>query len=274
MTLRESIWPLAAAASFALLVVLEQALPLRPVRSRKSTRVIRNLSLGAISFGILAIVQTPLVEDLARGAQARGLGALNVPRPLLVVLELLFLDYTLWIWHWLNHKVPLLWRFHLVHHVDRDLDASTGLRFHFGEMTLSIGFRLLQVAIVGGDLAVVGAWQGVLLSSVLFQHSNVRLPARLDRALTWVMVTPRMHGIHHSDVRAETDSNWSSLLTVWDRLHCTLRLDVPVEKIRIGVPAYSTEDDVGFARMLTLPFGRQRRDWVDPGGEVRERREA
>ena len=66
-----------------------------------------------------------------------------------MVLEILFLDYTLWIWHWLNHKVPFLWRFHLVHHIDRDLDASTALRFHFGEMTLSIGFRLVQVAILG-----------------------------------------------------------------------------------------------------------------------------
>ena len=88
------------------------------------------------------------------------------------------------------------------------------------------------------DALALAIWQTVLLAAILFHHSNTRLPVRLERALVRVLVTPRMHGIHHSDVRRETDSNWSSILSVWDYLHRTARLDVPRGETRIGVPAY------------------------------------
>jgi sterol desaturase/sphingolipid hydroxylase (fatty acid hydroxylase superfamily) len=97
--------------------------------------------------------------------------------------------------------------------------------------------------------------------SILFHHSNVRLPAGLEGGLSRFVVTPRMHGIHHSTVREETDSNWSSGLTLWDRLHGTLRLDVPQGGIDIGVPAYREPREVGLTSMLALPFGGQRPTW-------------
>jgi sterol desaturase/sphingolipid hydroxylase (fatty acid hydroxylase superfamily) len=249
---------------FAALMLLGISFPLRAERGTRGRRVARTLTLAAFSFGILLVAQAPLLEALAKWESAHGYGVLRfVPGSgwLRFAIAFLFLDYTLWVWHWLNHKVPFLWRFHLVHHVDRDLDTSTGVRFHFGEMTLSIGFRAAQVAILGGDLALVNAWQSALFACVLFHHSNLRLPARFDAALTWLIVTPRMHGIHHSDVHAETDSNWSSLLTIWDRLHRTLRLDVEQARIAIGVPAYSSESDVTLEKIVALPFREQRDDW-------------
>jgi sterol desaturase/sphingolipid hydroxylase (fatty acid hydroxylase superfamily) len=177
-------------------------------------------------------------------------------------VALVLLDYTLWVWHWLNHKVPLLWRFHLVHHVDRDMDASTALRFHVGELVLSVGYRALQVLVIGAEPAALLTWQAILFVSILFHHSNVRLPAAVDRALVRVVVTPRMHGIHHSDRREETDSNWSSILTLWDFLHRTMRLDVPQESITIGVPAYEEPRAVTVGKLLLLPFRKKTSDWV------------
>jgi sterol desaturase/sphingolipid hydroxylase (fatty acid hydroxylase superfamily) len=261
--------PLLALSILAALMFLESAFALRARRSQRSVRWMRNIVLGGLAFVVIAFIQAPALESLARAHPTFAwTSAARAPwmRTLASVLAFLLLDYTLWFWHRLNHRVPFLWRFHLVHHIDRDLDATTGLRFHCGEIALSIGFRALQLALIGGDLALLGAWQSAVFASVIFHHSNVRLPARVDRWLTALLVTPRMHGIHHSEVRAETDSNWSSLLTVWDRLHGTLTLDVPEQRIVIGVPAWDDERDVTLPRILTMPFVEQRADW-----EPRER---
>jgi sterol desaturase/sphingolipid hydroxylase (fatty acid hydroxylase superfamily) len=153
------------------------------------------------------------------------------------VVSVLLLDYTLWWWHRLNHHVPLLWAFHRAHHEDPDLDVSTGIRFHPGELALSAFFRAAQVRILGIDEESLILWQRMLLVSILFHHSNTRLPERVDRALANVIATPRMHGIHHSTRREETDSNYASLFSWWDWLHGTMRLDRPQEEITIGAPA-------------------------------------
>jgi sterol desaturase/sphingolipid hydroxylase (fatty acid hydroxylase superfamily) len=156
-----------------------------------------------------------------------------------------------------------------VHHVDRDLDASTAVRFHFGEMTLSNVFRAAQIAVTGADARALEVWQRVLLISILFHHSNLRLPAEVDRALARVVVTPRMHGIHHSDVQEETDSNWSSLLSWWDWLHRTLRLDVPQEALRIGVPAWRDARRLTIGELTRMPFRRDLPDGWTTTGEAR-----
>jgi len=143
------------------------------------------------------------------------------------VLAVLLLDYSLYVWHVLTHRVPLLWRFHLVHHVDLDMDASTALRFHLGELLLSVPWRAAQIGLIGVSWRVYAIWQALLMLSILFHHSNFRLPLRVEGYLNRLIVTPRMHGIHHSIASDEVNSNWSSGLSFWDRLHGTLRLDVP-----------------------------------------------
>ncbi len=195
------------------------------------------------------------------------------PRWLETLMGILLLDYTLWWWHWACHRIPLFWRFHLVHHIDRDLDASTALRFHFGELALSIPVRAAQMIFIGVDSQTLWLWQTILFASILFHHSNVRMPLRVERVLVRLIVTPRMHGIHHSHRRDETDSNWSSLLSAWDFLHRTMRLDVPDEEIVIGVPAYRNPTEVTIGKILLLPFRRQREDW-NPVSEYSETVEA
>jgi sterol desaturase/sphingolipid hydroxylase (fatty acid hydroxylase superfamily) len=179
---------------------------------------------------------------------------LRLPLWLEVCAAVVLMDYTLYLWHVLTHRVPALWRFHAVHHIDLDLDASTAVRFHFGELTLSTPWRVAQVVAIGTSPLALSIWQTGLLASILFHHSNLELPLEVERRLSRVIVTPRMHGIHHSVVRGETESNWSSGLSVWDWLHRTLRLNVPQPEITIGVPGFQSIDDVGLTKMLTLPF--------------------
>ena len=233
---------------------------LRPLRSRKDpaqTRVGRNLTLGLLAAATTAASEVPLVAPVQRLAARRQLGLLRLlrlPRALRVILGFLLLDYTLYIWHWLNHRAPALWRFHAVHHIDLDLDTSTGIRFHFGELALAAGFRAAQVLLLGVDAETLRAWQQCLLMSVIFHHSNVELPIGVERRLQAVIVTPRMHGIHHSTRVEETNTNFSSLLSCWDRVHRSLRLDVPQPAITIGVAGFLDPADVTLERSLTFPF--------------------
>jgi len=265
---------LAMAGLFVALAVLETARPLRASVEPRPRRVARNLGIAGLGLAALTLLQAPLLVPVAEWARGHRIGILNwtsLPAAVETVAAVLLLDYTLWHWHWLNHRVPFLWRFHLVHHVDLDLDSSTALRFHFGEMTLSVPYRLAQVVVIGASPSAVTVWQVLLVASILFHHSNVRLPARLERVLVRLLVTPRMHGIHHSDYENETNSNWSSLLSAWDWLHGTLLLSVPQREVAIGVPGYGDPRQVTLGRSLALPFRRQRADWKEPDGRLRRR---
>ncbi len=189
---------------------------------------------------------------------------LRLSRRMETAIAVILLDYTLYVWHVLTHRVPFLWRFHVVHHVDLDLDASTAIRFHFGELALSVPWRAAQIVMIGVSSGAYAAWQTALFLSILFHHSNVRLPLRVERWLSRILVTPRMHGIHHSMVREETNSNWSSGLTIWDRLHGTLLLNVPQEAITIGVPAFRTPHQVELSRIMEMPLVPQPPTWELP----------
>jgi sterol desaturase/sphingolipid hydroxylase (fatty acid hydroxylase superfamily) len=246
------------------MLLAEALAPLRPNVESKFRRIVRNLSTGGVSLAVMTLVQAPLLQPVASWIVRERIGLLQVvewPSGIETLLAIVLLDYTLWWWHWANHRVPFFWRFHLVHHVDRDLDASTALRFHFGELALSVPVRAAQMIAIGVNPTNLWLWQTILFGSILFHHANVRLPLSLERILARVIVTPRMHGIHHSDRQDETNSNWSSLLSAWDFLHRTFRLDVPDERITIGVPAYRDAQDVTIGKILVLPFQRQRDDW-------------
>lgn len=250
-----------ALATFGVLVYLENRRPLRESVESKMIRNSRNLTVAGIAAVALQLAERPVVAPLTKLVERKNWGLLKLvrlPRWLETTLAVALLDYTLYIWHVLTHRTPFLWRFHVVHHVDLDLDASTALRFHFAEMVISVAWRAAQIIVIGVSPVSFAAWQAFLFPSILFHHSNVRLPIDLERKLQNLIVTPRMHGIHHSIVRQETDSNWSSGLTVWDFLHGTLKTDVPQNEIIIGVPAYREPDEVILAKILPMPFEKQR----------------
>ncbi len=247
----------AAVGALAVLVVMERKRPLRKPVESTTTRTGRNLAIAGLAACSLYLVEKPVTDRLTRWVENRRVGILNLVKlPKLVegAAAVVLLDYTLYIWHVLTHKVPFLWRFHVVHHADRDLDASTALRFHFGELLISVAWRSAQIVVIGVSRSSFRAWQAFLLPSVLFHHSNLRLPLDVENKLSSLIMTPRLHGIHHSVEVSETDSNWSSGLTIWDRLHGTMRTDVPQSSIVIGAPGDKNRVDVGLQAMLALPF--------------------
>ncbi|MGH7825848.1 MAG: sterol desaturase family protein [Candidatus Binatia bacterium] len=251
-----------------LLLWLEHRRPLRASVEPKLRRNAKNLGVAAAGALALQIAERPLVSPVSRLVERRRWGLLNqfsMAGWLQVCLAVVLMDYTLYVWHVLVHRVSWLWRMHLVHHVDLDMDASTALRFHFAELVISVPWRVTQVALIGVSPISLSAWQTFLMFSILFHHSNVELPIKTERWLSRFIVTPRLHGIHHSIVRDETDSNWSSGLTVWDWLHATLRLDVPQQEITIGVPAYRGAEDVTYPKIMSMPFRKQRPAWGLPG---------
>lgn len=257
-----------------LLWILERRRPLREPVESTARRTGRNVAVAGLAAISLQLVEAPAIQPLTSLVQRRRWGLLKVirlPAWLEVVLAVVLMDYTLYLWHVLMHRVPFLWRFHLPHHVDLDLDASTAFRFHAGELAIATGWRAVQVTLIGVSPLSLSVWQTFVLLSVLFHHSNVRLPVDVEQKLVRILVTPRMHGIHHSIVEEETNSNWSSGLTLWDWLHGTLRLNVPQDEITIGVPAYQNPDEVKLRQVLELPFVEQRPTWLLPGDVQPER---
>ena len=249
-------WKELSFLGLAALLFLERRRPLRRAVESETVRLVRNLGVAAGAAAVVGLVEDPLAERLAAAARRLRFGLLQwlrLPPFAETLAGVLLLDYTLYHWHRLNHLFPMLWRFHAVHHRDRDLDASTAVRFHFGEMLLSVPYRLAQIALLGVSPGTVRLWKRLLFASVLFHHSNLRLPLAAERQLAAVIVTPRMHGIHHSEVEAERNSNWSSLVSWWDFAHRTFRGDVAQNEIVIGIG----EPDAEALRLFELPFRRR-----------------
>jgi len=237
--------------------VLEHRRALRAEKESKPRRNTRNLTVAALAASTLHFVESPVLYPLAKKVHERRWGLLKwlrLPRALEIVAGVLLLDYTHYIQHVLHHRVPLLWRFHAVHHVDLDLDASTALRFHFGEIAISVPYRVTQVLLIGVDPQSLLIWQALTLFSILFHHSNIRLPKSVEDRLVRLIVTPRMHGIHHSNEPQNQNSNWSGGLAIWDALHGTLNLRVLQDKIDIGVRGFERPDQVTLPKILTQPF--------------------
>ena len=258
---------------FAILALLEFIIVLRPWKKSRWFRWINNSLVAATGLPTARLLLLPATIFLATWCQAEGFGLLNwihFPEWIAWPLGLLFLDYAMYHWHRINHLFPFLWRFHNVHHADVEMDISTAIRFHFGEQLLSIPYRLIIIALTGVSPLMLLVYELIFEAATLFHHSNIRLPKRLEGYIVKLIVTPRMHGIHHSVIKEETDSNYSTVLNVWDRIHGTRKLNIPQEKITIGVPAYRADSDNKFLRLLILPFTRQR-GWVSEDQSVPKR---
>jgi sterol desaturase/sphingolipid hydroxylase (fatty acid hydroxylase superfamily) len=258
----------------ALLLLLERVLALRCARRPLLARLFVNVCVAALAFATSMLVVRPAAVATLEWAREEPFGLLHIV-PMApaaqFALSFLLMDLTFYWWHVANHRMPFLWRFHNVHHIDPDLDVSTAFRFHPGEVALSAGFRVLQISAIGLSGGMFAAYELVFQANTLFHHSNVRLPIGFERWLNLMIVTPRMHGIHHSQIRDEAQSNYSVVLSSWDRLHQTLRLNVPQSEITIGVPAYSNPRDNTVWHDLVLPFGRQRDYWRRIDGTSVER---
>jgi sterol desaturase/sphingolipid hydroxylase (fatty acid hydroxylase superfamily) len=260
-------------ALFALLLFLQWKWPLRRTRFAVLRRLVRNFVMSVPAFVLLRLLLIPIPLAHAYWAQRNAIGLLNwvkLPAVVAAIVAFLLMDWAYYWWHWANHRLSFFWRFHNVHHTDLELDVTTAARFHFGEILFSIPFRLLVVVLAGVPPLVYLGFEIVFESATMFHHSNWRLSLGLERILNWVIVTPRMHGIHHSIVERETDSNWGTIFCWWDKIHRSLRRDIPQKEITIGVAAFRDEEELTVGKLLTLPFKTQR-PWRLPNGEVPER---
>jgi sterol desaturase/sphingolipid hydroxylase (fatty acid hydroxylase superfamily) len=246
-----------AVGTFFVLYVFEKRRPLRAQIEPKEVNTARNLLIASAAGAAILLFEKPVTDKLTACVEEKRVGLLKIfrlPKAVETALSIILLDYTLYLWHVLTHKIPLLWRFHRIHHADLDLTASTAIRFHFGEITISVLFRAGQILFLGISPKNLQIWQTFLFLNVFFHHSNVRLPESFEKKLQNLITTPRLHGIHHSTRENEQNSNWSSGFTVWDFLHKTFRDDVSQDEIRIGVEGFEKIEDVDLRKMLSAPL--------------------
>jgi sterol desaturase/sphingolipid hydroxylase (fatty acid hydroxylase superfamily) len=241
---------------FLLLFLIESRYALRKRVQGRWKRLLINFLLSLPAFALLRFLLIPAMVWVATKNQSWHLGVINLfeaPLVLKSIVAFMLLDYTNYIWHFLLHNLPFLWRFHLVHHTDLDLDVTTAFRFHFGEMITSVVFRGATVLLTGASPMTVLIYEICFEAAAQFHHSNTRLPLHVERIINYLIVTPRMHGIHHSVIKRETDSNYSVIFSVWDRLHNTSRREFE-KQVLIGVPSYADPKELTVKQLLILPF--------------------
>ncbi|MBI1899572.1 MAG: sterol desaturase family protein [Planctomycetia bacterium] len=207
------------------------------------------------------LYQLPMPEAVFFGV---SLGAL-----LHYALALLLLDGWMYVWHRANHVVPFLWRFHRMHHSDNQMDVTTATRFHIGEHALGAGLRLALVPLLGIPLWCIVVYDLAVIAVTQFHHANISL-GRLDLVLRWLIVTPEIHKVHHSRLRPETDSNYSTVLSIWDRLARTLRFRADSRTIQFGLDDYDEPRWQTFWGMLRTPLRSDREPKDAPSPTPRE----
>lgn len=246
------------------LFILEKKWPLRKASRPLLPRLVINVTFTLLVYGVASLFISPLAKMTVFFTSSHNLGFLSllpVHEGILFVLGFLLMDLSFYYWHRINHTLPLLWRFHAVHHVDPDLDVSTSMRFHVVEILYSSLFRVLQLGLIGVSPLTFFCYEFVFQANTFLQHSNIKLPFHVERLLNKIFVTPRMHGIHHSNYLDETNSNYGVVFSFWDRLHHTLRLNIPQRLIIVGVPGYSLVTDNRLMRLLLMPLRAQRDYW-------------
>ncbi|QYZ70287.1 sterol desaturase family protein [Neotabrizicola shimadae] len=248
---------------FALFAGLEAWAPRRARAMPRRNRWTTNLSItviDALTLRAMAIFLPALAVGAALDAQAQGWGLFNRldwPVWLEIGLAVLILDLAIWAQHLVTHKVPLFWRFHRVHHADRDMDVTTAVRFHPVEIAASMGLKIGLVYLLGPAAVAVVLFEVLLNGTALFNHANLALPQGLDRVVRQVLVTPDMHRVHHSVRREEHDSNFGFALSVWDRLFGTYRAEARggPDGMRVGLE-WQDDRPAKLGWSLRLPFRR------------------
>lgn len=252
-----------AGAALAVLVLLLAAEGVHPFvehfagRRQRGRHALRNLVLGGLNAGLVAGLFAGLWVLAAAWSQARGVGVLwqvELPAWAHALGAVLLLDAWTYAWHRLNHVVPFLWRFHRVHHSDAHMDVTTASRFHTGEIVLSSLLRVPVIVLLGATAWEVVLYETLMFAVVQLHHANVGLPARVEAALSTLIVTPAIHKVHHSRWQPETDSNYSALFSWWDRLFGSFRRRDPADPVAFGLDGFDGDDRQSVAGMLRTPL--------------------
>jgi sterol desaturase/sphingolipid hydroxylase (fatty acid hydroxylase superfamily) len=243
------------------MAIWEVAAPRRPLTAGRKPRWPSNLGILVVDILVVRILVPTAAVGAALFAAGRGWGLLHYLGLRLSVAALIgfvVLDLVIYAQHVVFHRVPWLWRLHRMHHADLDIDVTTGFRFHPFEILISLCIKIAAVLAFGIPPVAVFVFEVVLNATSLFNHSNVSMPRGVDRVVRLLLVTPDMHRVHHSIVRAETDSNFGFNLPWWDRLFGTYQSEPQAghDGMTIGLPVFRQKDELRLDRMLTQPFRR------------------
>jgi sterol desaturase/sphingolipid hydroxylase (fatty acid hydroxylase superfamily) len=216
-----------------------------------------NIAVAVINGLIGSLVFSSLIVLVSMYSLQHKLGLLHLIElhwSIRLILAVIVFDLWMYAWHVVNHLVPFFWRFHRMHHSDPAMDVTTGLRFHPGEIVLSFMARLIVVPLLGLHVYELAIYELLSQIVVLFHHSNVRISDDLDKAFRLVFVSPNMHKIHHSELQPETDSNFASFLSVWDRIFGTYRERERYDEIRYGLKEFREAEDLSLTGMIKTPI--------------------
>ena len=256
-------------SALAVASLVETLVPLRQQSRRSNGRLTTNLWLLVITLGLAMLLNFTLALGAAYVArsgiglfQLLGFGAIAS-----FLVALLALDGATYLVHRLLHRVPTLWRVHLVHHIDASVDATTAFRQHPIEGILRFTFIAATAWTLGAPPAAVAVYRLLGALNSVLEHANIRVPRALDRALVWLWVTPDMHKVHHSRDRVETDSNYANLFSFFDRLFHTFTPSSRGPFVRYGIRGYDAAEHQSIGAVLWLPFQRS----VDRAGADHDR---
>jgi sterol desaturase/sphingolipid hydroxylase (fatty acid hydroxylase superfamily) len=244
---------------FLLVAIWEFLAPRRQLTTSKVRRWLRNLTITVVNPALVHAIFPVLAVSMALKAQESEWGlmhAFEFPYWMAFALSIAALDFIIYLQHLMFHAVPLLWRLHMVHHADMNIDVTTGLRFHPVEILISMLIKLSAVAVIGPPVAAVVTFEVILNGMAMFNHGNIRLPLGIDRLLRLLVVTPDMHRVHHSIYPRETNTNFGFNLSWWDRLFGTYKAQ-PMDGhdgMTIGLRQYQDESKVTLPRILLMPF--------------------
>lgn len=249
---------------FTLCALWEWRCPRKLLTQNKAIRWLNNLGLIVLNSVTLTLFMPVLAFQVAIVVHENSWGLLNLisenagtlPTWLNVIISVVLLDMLIYLQHLLFHRVGILWRLHRVHHADQDIDVTTGSRFHPIEIVLSMWIKMLCVVALGVSPIAVVVFEIILNGSAMFNHSNAKLPLRVDAFLRRFIVTPDMHRVHHSVIVKETHSNFGFFLSIWDRIFGTYIAQPQQghDNVIIGLPIFNTPDEQRLDNMLTQPF--------------------
>jgi sterol desaturase/sphingolipid hydroxylase (fatty acid hydroxylase superfamily) len=230
----------------AMILLAEAVIPAEPSPTGAWARRFRNIALG-----VLALAASPL---LLWGV-GKAIGAVPPPMTTPFIVQLLILDLWTYAMHRAYHRVPLMWRFHAPHHLDEHLDVTSAFRFHVGEVLISGALRLVPALVFGISIETLVLLETILICAAIFHHSNIKLPRSFERALSYIIVTPSIHWVHHHNIRSDTDANYAAVLSLWDRLFGSHSATKRWRGMPIGTEGMTERSLLG---LLSFPFAQRR----------------
>ncbi|MFT4834601.1 MAG: sterol desaturase/sphingolipid hydroxylase (fatty acid hydroxylase superfamily) [Marinoscillum sp.] len=250
--------------------VFEGLLPLFRFQYKKAKHAGLNLfftlTTAIIGFGLAGVLL--LASDFVAKNEFGLLYLIQMPLWLQVIVGILLLDLIgAYFIHWTEHKVKWMWKFHLIHHSDTKVDVTTGLRHHPGETIFRIGFTILAVIIVGAPIGIIMLYQSLSVLFAHITHANINLPKGFDKALSYILVTPNMHKVHHHFTQPFTDTNYGNIFSIWDRIFGTFASVENTQELKYGIDTHMrAEENDALGNLLKIPFQKYR----TPSGKFAE----